>query len=149
MISKITTNLEKFNYNVIIANMYETYNFLINYIKSEKNLYNLRDNYLKILLCFSPIIPHFANECLEDIGFKSSFYWPKYDETALDEEIINIVVQINGKKRSILKSKKDAEQREILDYVKKDKNTFKYLDNKKIEKVIFIKNKLINILLNE
>ena len=149
MISKITTNLEKFNYNVIIANMYETYNFLINYIKAEKNLNNLRDNYLKILLCFSPIIPHFANECLEDIGFKSSFYWPKYDKTALDEEIINIVVQINGKKRSILNSKKDAEQKEILDYAKKDKNTFKYLDNKKIKKVIFIKNKLINILLNE
>ena len=40
-ISKITNNLEKFNYNVIIANMYETYNFLANYIKSHKDLKNL------------------------------------------------------------------------------------------------------------
>ena len=71
MISKITVNLEKFNYNVIIANMYETYNFLVNYLKEEKSLKNLKDNYYKILICFLPIIPHFASECLEDIGFQN------------------------------------------------------------------------------
>ena len=70
MISKITVNLEKFNYNVIIANMYETYNFLINYLKEEENLKNLKENYLKFLICFSPIIPHFTSECLEDIKSK-------------------------------------------------------------------------------
>ena len=50
---------------------------------------------------------------LEDIGFKSRFYWPKYDETALEKEIINIVVQINGKLRSILKVKKITEQKKF------------------------------------
>ena len=52
LIAKITNNLEKFNYNVIIANMYETYNFLINFIKDKKNLKNLKENYKKILTCF-------------------------------------------------------------------------------------------------
>ena len=149
MISKITVNLEKFNYNVIIANMYETYNFLINYLKEEKSLKNLKDNYYKILICFLPIIPHFASECLEDIGFQNKYNWPKHDEKALEEETISIVVQINGKKRSILNTKKGLGETEILDYSKKDKNIFKYLDNKKIVKIIFIKDKLINILLNE
>ena len=69
IISKITINLEKFNYNVIIANMYESYNFLIDFIKKNKNLNNLEKNYKKILVCFSPVIPHFANECLDDLGF--------------------------------------------------------------------------------
>ena len=41
-ISKITYNLEKFNYNVIIANLYETYNYLASYIKTNKNIKNLR-----------------------------------------------------------------------------------------------------------
>ena len=43
LIAKITNNLDKFNYNVIIANMYETYNYLINFIKSvkKKNLEKL------------------------------------------------------------------------------------------------------------
>ena len=149
MISKITVNLEKFNYNVIIANMYETYNFLINYLKEEKSLKNLKDNYYKILICFLPIIPHFASECLEDIGFQNEYNWPKHDEKALEEERVSIVVQINGKKRSILNTKKGLGETEILDYSKKDKNIFKYLDNKKIVKIIFIKDKLINILLNE
>ena len=149
MISKITVNLEKFNYNVIIANMYETYNFLINYLKEEKSLKNLKYNYYKILICFLPIIPHFASECLEDIGFQNEYNWPKHDEKALEEETISIVVQINGKKRSILNTKKGLGETEILDYSKKDKNIFKYLDNKKIVKIIFIKDKLINILLNE
>ena len=149
MISKITVNLEKFNYNVIIANMYETYNFLINYLKEEKSLKNLKDNYYKILICFLPIIPHFASECLEDIGFQNKYNWPKHDEKALEEETISIIVQINGKKRSILNTKKGLGETEILDYSKKDKNIFKYLDNKKIVKIIFIKDKLINILLNE
>ena len=149
MISKITLNLEKFNYNVIIANMYETYNFLINYLKEEKSLKNLKDNYYKILICFLPIIPHFASECLEDIGFQNEYNWPKHDEKALEEGKVSIVVQINGKKRSILNTKKGLGEAEILDYSKKDKNIFKYLDNKKIVKIIFIKDKLINILLNE
>ena len=149
MISKITVNLEKFNYNVIIANMYETYNFLINYLKEEKSLKNLKDNYYKILICFLPIIPHFASECLEDIGFQNEYNWPEHDEKALEEERVSIVVQINGKKRSILNTKKGLGETEILDYSKKDKNIFKYLDNKKIVKIIFIKDKLINILLNE
>ena len=149
MISKITLNLEKFNYNVIIANMYETYNFLINYLKEEKSLKNLKDNYYKILICFLPIIPHFASECLEDIGFQNEYNWPKHDEKALEEGKVSIVVQINGKKRSILNTKKGLGEAEILDYSKKDKNIFKYLDNKKIVKIVFIKDKLINILLNE
>ena len=52
LIAKITNNLEKFNYNVIVANMYETYNYLINFIKNKKDLKNLKENYKKILICF-------------------------------------------------------------------------------------------------
>ncbi len=149
IIAKITSNLEKFNYNVIIANMYETYNFLTNYIKLNKNLKNLEKNYVKILLCFSPVIPHFANECLEDIGFKDNFKWPEFNEALLEEEKINIVIQINGKKRSVLNTNKGLEQEDLIEITKKDKNISKYLDNKKINKIIFIKNKLVNILINE
>ena len=36
------------------------------------NLKNLEDNYKKILICFSPVIPHFAHECLVDLGFKKN-----------------------------------------------------------------------------
>ena len=145
-ISKITNNLEKFNYNVIIANMYETYNFLVKFIKENKDLNNLKNNYEKILICFAPIIPHFSSECINDLGIVSKNNWPNYDKSLIEDEIINFVIQINGKKRGILKAKKDIEENEILEKIKNDKVIDKYIDNASIQKTIFVQNRLINIL---
>ena len=148
-IAKISNNLEKFNYNVIIANMYETYNYLINYIQKNKNLKNLKDNYKKILICFSPVIPHFASECLEELGETDNMVWPNFDTTLLESEDISYVIQFNGKKRAILKAKKDIHEQDLLEIVKKDKIVNKYFGEKEIIKIIFVKNRLINILVNE
>ena len=148
-IAKISNNLEKFNYNVIIANMYETYNYLINYIQKNKNLKNLKNNYKKILICFSPVIPHFASECLEEIGETDNVVWPNFDTTLLESEDVNYVIQFNGKKRAILKAKKDIHEQDLLEIVKKDKIVNKYFGEKEIIKIIFVKNRLINILVNE
>ncbi len=148
LIAKFTSNLEKFNYNVIIANMYETYNYLISYIKENKNSINL-ENYKKILICFSPIIPHFSSECLSEIGAIKNITWPSYDVSKLEEKDINIVVQINGKKRAILNTQKGDTEKILLESAKKDRNISKYLENKQINKIIFVQDRLINILINE
>ena len=149
LIAKITNNLDKFNYNVIIANMYETYNYLINFIKSVKNLKNLEENYRKILICFSPVIPHLTNECLDDLGLNNNIKWPEYDEKILEKEDVKFVIQINGKKRAILNTKKEILEKDLLEIVKEDKTVNKYLKDKNIKKVIFVKNRLMNILINE
>ena len=148
-IAKITSNLEKFNYNVIVANMYETYNYLINYIKDITDIKNLEENYKKILICFSPVIPHFSNECLKDLKYSSNFVWPEYNEKFLEEELINIVIQVNGKKRAIIKAKKGIEETELLEIIKKDKIIEKYINNNKVLKIIFVKDRLMNVLINE
>ena len=148
-IAKITSNLEKFNYNVIIANMYETYNYLINYVKKNKDIENLKENYVKILICLSPVIPHFSNECLEDLKERNEISWPSFDKNILQNDDIKIVIQINGKKRSILKVKKDTQEKDVLELIKKDQISEKYLDKKDIKKVIFVKNRLMNILIND
>tara|TARA_Y100000816_G_C26031892_1_gene540214 strand:- start:287 stop:1189 length:903 start_codon:yes stop_codon:yes gene_type:complete len=148
-ISKITNNLEKFNYNVIIANMYESYNFLINYIKINKNIKNLESNYKKILTCFFPVIPHFTSECLNDLGALENLSWPEYQKDLLDEDKVNIVVQINGKKRALLNVKKNIRETDLLEFIKKDNITEKYINNTKINKVIYVQNRLINILIND
>ena len=146
-ISKITTNLERFNYNVIIANMYETYNYLVNYVKNNEDFKNLKENYKKILICFCPVIPHFANECLLDLGFKENIDWPKYDENLLDEEKINIVIQINGKKREVIKVKKDTNEKEILTIIKNNDKIQNFINNKEIIKRIFVPNKILNYII--
>ena len=73
MIDKITKNLENFHYNVIIANLHETYNFLIEMIKQNLDSKNLLQNYIKILLILNPILPHFSSECLEQIEYKKIY----------------------------------------------------------------------------
>ncbi len=149
LIAKITNNLEKFNYNVIVANMYETYNYLINFIKDKQDLKNLEENYKKILVCFLPVIPHFSNECLSDLNTNEEIKWPDYDKSILDNEEVKFVIQINGRKRAILNVKKDISENELLKLAKDNNIIDKYLSNAKINKVIFVQNRLINILTNE
>ena len=149
IIAKITNNLEKFNYNVIIANMYETYNYLINFIKAKKNIKNLKNTYIKILTCFSPVIPHFTSQCLSELNSDVEGQWPGYDRSALELDEINFIIQINGKKRAILKTKKNISENDLLKLVKENKNIDKYLTKKEIKKIIFVQNRLMNILLNE
>ena len=149
LIAKITNNLEKFNYNVIVANMYETYNYLINFIKDKQDLKNLEDNYKKILVCFLPVIPHFSSECLSDLNTNEEIKWPDYDKSILDNEEVKFVVQINGRKRAILNVKKDISENELLKLAKDNNIIDKYLSNAEINKVIFVQNRLINILTNE
>ena len=67
----------------------------------------------------------------------------------LENEEINFVVQVNGKKRSILSIKKGSKEKDIMKLIKKDKIIDKYLNNKEIRKVIFVENRLMNILVNE
>ena len=149
LIQKISLNLEKFNYNVIVANMYKTYNFLIKFLNNNKNLSNLEENYKKILICFSPVIPHFVSECLNDLKVDQDIFWPKFDKSQLENEKINFVVQINGKKRAILSVNNGVNEKDILSMLKNNRNTEKYLTQVKINKIIFVQNRLINILIDE
>ena len=84
-----------------------------------------------------------------DLKLKVELKWPTFDKDVLDKENIKYVIQINGKKRSILNNKKDISERDLLEIVKKDKMLVKYLTNKSFKKIIFVKNRLINILIDE
>ena len=149
MISRITNNLENFNYNVIIANIYETYNFLNKEIEKKININNLKINYIKLLILFSPAVPHYTSECLEEINGKNTKSWPEANKDLLVEDKIDYVIQINGKKRAILNENRDIDQESLLTKIKTNKISQKYLKDKSINKIIFVKNRLINLLINE
>ncbi len=145
-LKKITENLENFSYNKIIANLYEIYGFLIKQIKKNYKKQTLVENYEKILLAIMPVIPHFSSECLEIIKTKK-FEWPSYNISLLEEENIIIVIQINGKKRGLIETKRDVSEKQVLDKMMSDINIKRHIENKKIKKKIFVKNKLINIII--
>ncbi len=149
MINKITNNLENFSYNVIIANIYETYNFLNKEIEKEIDSKKLKENYIKILILFSPAIPHFSSECFEDLGYGDKVHWPIANLSFANKDKIDYVIQINGKKRAILKDNRDIDQESLLLKIKSNKIVAKYIKDKSINKIIFVKNRLINLLIHE
>ena len=147
-IKKITDNLNSFSYNVIIANLHELYSFLKKEIINTHSRETLEKNYKKILISMMPIIPHFASEALEMLKKDEDFIeWPKYDERLLVENVIPLVVQINGRKRVVLDISREISENDLMDIIKNNEILQKYLINQKIKKTIFVKNKLVNLII--
>ena len=146
LIQKISFNLEKFNYNVIVANIYETYNFLIKETEKDYNSIVLKQNYTKILILMMPVVPHIVSEALKDLKIAGEIEWPKVDSKYLQEKFVNIVVQINGKKKSLIKVEKDLADKEVINKIRKDEKITNILDDKILLKHIIIKNRLVNFI---
>ena len=148
IIKKITSNLENFQYNVIIANLHEIYNFLSKINKSEiSGLKNFKENYVKILIIMNPILPHLISECLSNLSVKNTMIWPEIDEKYLEQKSVNIVVQINGKKRGLIECKKDILEEDLVKIINEKDEISKYLDDNKVQKKIYVPNKIINFIL--
>jgi leucyl-tRNA synthetase len=147
IINKININLDKFSYNVIIANLHEVYNYFYKLTEDKKINNNLLKNYIKILKIMIPIVPHLANECLSEVSDTKVFYWPEIEQKYLKVKKNNIVVQINGKKRGLISTEINFEEKDLIVKIKKNKELEKFFENKNIIKSIFIKNKLINLII--
>ena len=147
MIDKITKNLENFHFNVIIANLHEIYNYMSKNINNINDKENLLKNYEKILKIISPIIPHFTNECLDDLKAKDRGKWPEVDRNFLINKNFNIVVQINGKKRDLISFNTEINEKDLLMEIRNNEKLKKFLEAKEIKKSIYIKNKLINLII--
>ena len=147
-IEKINTALEKFRYNVIIAVFHEIFNYFNKVSENKKNFSNLKENYKKILIVMSPVIPHLANECLNLIGLEN-YDWPKVKKEFLQTDEREIVIQINGKKRGNITINKKTEENEILEKIKELDIIQKYIKDKEISKTIYVKERLINIIVKQ
>jgi len=104
-----------------------------------------------IILMLSPITPHICRHLWIKLNEpKDIIYelWPKINEHALEENVINIAIQINGKLRSTIKINKGINQSKIEEIVLSDQTTQKYIKNKEINKIVYVENKLINLVVS-
>ena len=126
------------------------YNYLSKELRKPVNREILIENYTKILILLNPFIPHFSSECLHElnklkkIDFTS---WPEIEKKYLEEKEVIIVVQINGKKREIIKTKKDTSEIDVLKIVNDNYKINNYIKNKKVIKKIFVPNKILNLII--
>jgi len=151
MYFNINKNLENFQYNVVIANFYDIYNNYITFIDNQKiSGDSLRKNFEKILVLIMPILPHFASECLTMFNSKlnlENISWPVYDKVLMEDSDCNIEIQINGKKRSLIRLPINSDENFVIEKAKLESNVKKYLINNNIKKQIYVKNRLINFII--
>ena len=147
IMNKINQSLERFSYNTIISSLHEIYNFYNKLIDKQLEIKNLIDNYTNVLKIMMPVIPHFASECLSEISKPSNLDWPDVNKELLEKNENKIIIQINGKKREIVTSTKNYTEDELTNEIKRMPKISKYLENKEIKKIIYIKNKLINFII--
>ncbi len=147
IINKTNQALEKFRYNVIIANYHEIYSFYKKLIEKKQNYENLKDSYNKILLIMMPVIPHIINECIIKLGGIDQIKWPEVNNKYINSEINEIVIQVNGKKRNTISIEKNIEEKQITEKINELKLIEKHLKNAKIVKTIYVKNRLINYII--
>ena len=147
IIDKLQKNLENFHYNVIIANIHEIYNFISKIIDKNIEINNLKKNYIKILKSIFPVMPHFASECLYQLGEDRVMKWPEINKQFLNNKINNIVIQVNGKKRDVMTLNSDVKEADLINKIKNNEKLKNFVNGKKIKKTIYVQNKLINLII--
>ena len=144
--SKIDTSIKKFRFNVSIAYFYEIQRYFRDNLENEISKKTLKECIIKIMKLLIPFTPHLAHECLELMGSRNKDDWPKIEKNIFEE--IKLAIQINGKTRDIIKTKKNLNEKEINEIILNVSKAKKYIINKKITKTHFVKNKIINYIIS-
>jgi len=143
-VKKVSEDIREMKFNTAVSAMMIVVNELSKLESISKIAY---EKFLKIL---APFAPHVAEEIYFNLGNKNSIHlstWPKSDESLIKEEEIKIVIQINGKVRAeIMTSANDSEE-EIKKQALSNDSVLKHIEGKDIKKVIYVKGRLINIVL--
>ncbi len=147
-IFKIHNSIVDFKFNVSIANFYELYKFFRDNLNSEISNKIMQESLIKAMKLMIPFTPHLAFECLELLKCKDVNKWPIIDKK-YDFKEIKIAVQINGRTRDVLTAKKDTDEITINKLILKNSKAKKHLENKKIIKTIFVKNRIINYIIKK
>jgi leucyl-tRNA synthetase len=140
--NKIDGSIDAFKFNVTIAQFYEAYNTLNQNLVFEISNKSLSNCTIKIIKLLLPLTPHIANELLDLFKCKERYKWPSINKNL--QEDINFAVQVNGRTRDIITINRDLSQKEIEKKIEEKSKAMKFIGNKKIIKIIFIKNKIIN-----
>jgi len=149
-IRKVTHAFEHgFAFNVAIAALMELSNSLQAYQpKGASGHAAFREGMQALVTMLAPFVPHFACEAGEKLGMDRMAVmtdWPRVDETALVQDEVTLVVQIQGKKRGEITLPRDAGQDDALAAAESDISIAKWMEGMRIIKVVLVPDRLLNI----
>ena len=141
-VKKVTEDYEAMHFNTAISQLMV---FVNNAYKADSLPLEYVEGLVKLL---SPVVPHITEELWSKLGHVGSIAyakWPTYDESKLVEDVVEIVVQINGKVRQHLQVSKDASREELQTLALNDERIKQELVDKEVKKVIAVPGKLVSI----
>jgi len=149
-IQKVTDDFgRRLTFNTAIAANMELVNTLSRFVDESDNGRAVQQEALEsIVLLLSPIVPHVTHQLWLDLGHQQavvSEQWPKVDESALVQNTLELVIQVNGKLRSKLSVSVNAGKDEIEKLALSDEQTIRFMEGKPVKKVIVVPGKLVNI----
>ena len=141
-VKKVTEDYEAMHFNTAISQLMV---FVNNAYKADSLPLEYVEGLVKLL---SPVVPHITEELWSKLGHVGSIAyakWPTYNESKLVEDVVEIVVQINGKVRQHLQVSKDASREELQALALNDERIKQELADKEVKKVIAVPGKLVSI----
>jgi len=144
-IKEVTRDLESFKLNTAISRIME----LVNEIYQNLNT-DITAAVKTVVILLAPIAPHLAEEMWLRLGHKESIFktnWPKYEARFLEEEVITMVIQINGKLRSKIEVPVDINEDRLKEIVLADKKLKPWIQERPIKNFILVPKKLVNLVI--
>lgn len=149
-IKKVTNDVgTRFNFNTAISAVMELVNALYLYKEQpDANIAVAREGIEAVLLLLAPFAPHITEELWSELGHKDSIHrqpWPEVDETALVEQEVTIVLQVNGKVRDRIRVPAEISEEDLKELVQNSPRVNQFTEGKTIVKIITVPGKLVNV----
>jgi leucyl-tRNA synthetase len=139
----------RYTFNTVIAANMELINALAKFTDESDNGKAVRQEALEaIVLMLSPIVPHICHQLWLDLGHQEAVVgaaWPQVDESALEQDSLELVLQVNGKLRSKMSVSINASKEEIEAMALNDEHIKRFIEDQPVKKVIVVPRKLVNI----
>lgn len=147
-VRQVTSSTERFRFNTAVSGLMEGLNELYA-LQAEYPAGSFRKQFETYLVLLSPFAPHIAEELWHELGNEASIFtgqWPAQDKDALVEEIVTVVVQVNGKVRASLDiASEDLNEDTVTERSLADSNVQAHLKGKKPEKIVYVPGRVINL----
>ena len=149
-IRKVGRDIEAFRFNTAVSSLMELQNEVLDVWTGARGALTLaqwREVVQSMTLLLCPMAPHVAAEVWERLGQGENVLdapWPTWDEGLAADEVVTVVVQVNGKLRERLTVPVDAEKDDVLAQARAAENAARFLEGKQVVKEIYVPGKLVN-----
>ncbi|PYS00723.1 MAG: leucine--tRNA ligase [Acidobacteria bacterium] len=143
LVKNVTERLDTFRMNTIVSSFME----FIGEVTSMKQAPD-KETVETFLILIAPFAPHFAEELWQRTGRPPSIFfqrWPVWDEAYTTFDTVTVAVQINGKLRGTIEVRAEAPEESVLEAATKDPAITRFLDGRQIRKKVYVKNRILNL----